>query len=106
MLDVKDRLIKQLRDVRVVQPVDHLLAATLTNHQPEMPQLAQLVGHRGGLHRDTLGELPDRARPSAEAARIHTRLGVASTCIVSATIRAVSVLRYARSTSWPWLTDT
>ena len=63
VLDVEDGLVEQLRDVRVMQPVDHLLAAALPDHQPHVPQLTQLMRDRRCLHRDRLGEFVHRARP-------------------------------------------
>jgi len=46
VLDVEDRLIEELGDVRVVEPVDDLLAPALPDHEPELAQRAQLVGDR------------------------------------------------------------
>jgi hypothetical protein len=63
MLDMEDRLVEQLGDVRIVQPVKHVLAASLANHETEMAQLTQLVRNRRGLHPDSISELTDRAGP-------------------------------------------
>jgi len=63
VLDVKDRLVKELGDVRVVQVVDDLLAATLTNDEPKMAQLPELVRDRRRFHADRVSELTNRARP-------------------------------------------
>jgi hypothetical protein len=44
MLDMEDGLIEQLRDMRMMQSVEDVLAASPANHEPEMAQLTQLVG--------------------------------------------------------------
>src|SRR5205814_1781441 len=46
---------------RVMQPVYDLLAATLADHEAEVPQLAQLVRDGRRLHADRGRELTDRA---------------------------------------------
>jgi hypothetical protein len=60
MLDVEDGLVEQLRDVRIMQTVKDVLAASPTNHEPEMAQLTQRVGNHGGLHPDSVRELTHR----------------------------------------------
>jgi hypothetical protein len=60
MLDMEDGLVEQLRDMRIMQSVKDVLAASPTNHEPEMAQLTQLVGNRGGLHPDSVRELTHR----------------------------------------------
>lgn len=56
-----DGLFEQLADVVVVQVIDDLAAVAATDHEPQMPQHAQLVRHRGGLHPDDRRKLVDRA---------------------------------------------
>ena len=67
VLHVKDRLVEQLRDVRIVQAVDDLLAAALADHEPELAQRPQLVRDGGRLHADRLGQRADRARALLQA---------------------------------------
>ena len=43
MLDVKDGLVEQLGDVRVVQSVDDVLAPALADDKADVAQLAQLM---------------------------------------------------------------
>ena len=63
MLDVKDGLVEQFSDVRIVQCVDHVASMALADYQPEVAQLAQLVRDRRRLHRHGSRDLTDRARP-------------------------------------------
>lgn len=67
MLDVKDRLIEQLGDVRVVQVVDDAFAASLADDKAKVAQLPELMGDGRGLHADGVGELADRAGPLFQA---------------------------------------
>lgn len=68
MLDVRDGFIEQLADVVVMQRVHDVATLTSAPHQPEMPQEAELVGDRRGVHADVLREFTDRARASAQPA--------------------------------------
>lgn len=63
MLDVEDRLIEQLGDVGIVEPVDDLFAPPLADHKAEMPKLSQLMRHGRRLHAHGVRELADRADP-------------------------------------------
>jgi len=63
MLDVKDGLVEQLSDVRIVQCIDHVASLAVSNYQPEITQLAQLVRDRRRLHTHGGRDLTDRARP-------------------------------------------
>lgn len=67
VLNVEDRLVEQLSDMRVVQAIDDLLATPLADHEPEVAKRAQLVRDRRGLHPHRLSELADRARALLEA---------------------------------------
>ena len=68
MLDVEDGLVEQLRDMSVMKRVEDLLAATLPDHQPEMPQAAQLVRDGRGLHAHRVGHHSYRAGARLEVA--------------------------------------
>lgn len=61
MLDMKHRLIKQLRDVIVVQGVDDMTALAFTDHQAQIAQLTQLMRDRRGLHPHRVSEIAHRA---------------------------------------------
>ena len=62
VLDVADRLIEQLGDMRVVQRVDDPPPLTLTDDQTDVPQQPQLMRHSGLLHPDRDHELGHRMR--------------------------------------------
>lgn len=64
---MEDGLVEQLGNVRVVEPVDDLLAASLADYESEVAQLSQLMRDRGGLHADGVGEFADRASAVFEA---------------------------------------
>jgi hypothetical protein len=66
MLDMPDRLVDQIRDVRVVQRVDDCPAASLTDHEAEMSQQPQLVRHGGAFHPDGRCEVVDIAGALAQ----------------------------------------
>lgn len=73
MLDVKDRLVKQLGDMRVMQVIDDLLTAALADDEAKMAQLPELMGDRRGLHANRVGKLAHRARPLPQAPEnLHT----------------------------------
>ncbi len=59
VLEVKYGLVEQLSDVRIVHRVDHATSIALTDNEPEVAQLAQLMRHSRRLH-------PDRRREFAE----------------------------------------
>jgi len=67
VLDVVQRLIEEVGNVRVVQCVDDTSAASLADDEPQMAEQAQLVRDRRGLHADRLGESVHRARSLAQA---------------------------------------
>jgi len=52
--------------VRVEHLVDDVTAITGAGHQPQIPQDAQLMGHRWLGHSDRVGEFPHRGRTRAE----------------------------------------
>jgi len=62
VLDVADRLIEQLGDVRVVKRVDHSPALTRPDHKADVPQHAQLMRDCRLLHPDRDHELGHRMR--------------------------------------------
>ena len=66
MLDMEDRLIEQVGDVRVVERVDDAPAAPLADNEPEVAQHAQLVRHRRAFHLNRQGEFVHGAGAFAE----------------------------------------
>jgi deazaflavin-dependent oxidoreductase (nitroreductase family) len=66
MLDMPDRLVDQIRNMRIVQRVDDRTAASLTDDQAEMPQQAQLMRHRRPFHPDRLRKLSHAAGTLAQ----------------------------------------
>jgi hypothetical protein len=68
MLDVVDRLLEQVGDVRVMQGVDDGAPASLADDESEVAEEAQLVRDRRAFHLDGCGKLVDRAGTVAEAA--------------------------------------
>lgn len=81
VLDVGERLLQEIGDVRVVQGVEDVAPAALANDEPEMAQHPQLVGDRGLLHLQRVGQLTDAAGavdqaredldPAARRERLH-----------------------------------
>ena len=67
MLHVRDHLAQQLGDVIVIELVHDLTAVTPAGHQAEVPEQPELMGDRGALHPDRLGEDVDRRRPGVQA---------------------------------------
>lgn len=67
MLNVEDRLVEQLGDVRVVQGVEDVLALPLADHESQLTQRAQLMRDGRGFHLHGLRELTHGARPLLEA---------------------------------------
>ena len=61
MLDVVQRLIEEVGDVRIVQRVDDTATAPFADDEPQVAEQAQLVGDRRSFHSDRLGELVYRA---------------------------------------------
>jgi hypothetical protein len=61
VLDVVDGLVQEHRHVVVIQTVDGALAGPGAGDQAEVAQQAQLVGDRGLLHADRLGQAGHRA---------------------------------------------
>lgn len=59
MLDVRDRLLQQVRDVIVVQVIDDVTTLAAPDHKPEMAQQTQLMRNRRRLHADRLRQLVD-----------------------------------------------
>jgi hypothetical protein len=57
VLDVEDRLVEQVSDVRIVERVDHAPAAPFADDEAEMSQHAQLVRNSRALHLNGFGEL-------------------------------------------------
>jgi hypothetical protein len=80
VLDMEDRLIEQVRDVRVMEGVDDAPPAPLADHETEVAKHAQLVRHRGALHPNGQGEFVHGAgslsepRENANPARRRKRL--------------------------------
>ena len=68
VLDVPDGLFEQLADMVVVQVVDDAATVATADHEPEVAQHPQLVGHRRGLHAHRIRELADRARAGVQTA--------------------------------------
>jgi hypothetical protein len=66
VLDVVDGLVQEHRHVVVIQAVDDALAGPGAGDQAEVAQQAQLVGDRGLLHPDRLGQAGHRARRLAQ----------------------------------------
>ena len=50
VLDMKDRLIEQIRDVRIMEGIDHAPPTPLADHESKVAKHAQLVRHRRALH--------------------------------------------------------
>ena len=77
---MEDRLIEQVRDVRVMEGVHDAPAAPLADYKTEVAKHAQLVRHRGALHPNGQGELVHGAsslsepRENANPARRRKRL--------------------------------
>jgi hypothetical protein len=66
MLDMRDRLIEQMRHVIVVQVVHDVTSIAPTDDEAEVTQDPQLVGYRRRFHPDGLGQLSDGLRATAE----------------------------------------
>lgn len=62
VLDVVDGLVEHGRDVIVAESVHNLPTVALGAHKIEVPQQTELMGHRGLLHPDVLGERHDGRR--------------------------------------------
>jgi hypothetical protein len=77
---MKDRLIEQIRDVRIMEGIDHAPPASLTDHESEVAKHTQLVRHRRALHPNREGEFVHGAcslsepRENANPARRRKRL--------------------------------
>jgi hypothetical protein len=99
VLSVRDGLCKQHSDVIVVEGIDDAPAPPLTDDEPKMTQHPKLLGNSGLLHLNVACQLTHRARPSSQAAQNSHPAGAANACIVSATVRAVSESRNAKSVS-------
>jgi len=65
VLDVVQRLIQEVGNVRVMERVDDAAAAPLADDEPQVTEQAQLVGDRRSLHTDRLGERIHRTRSLA-----------------------------------------
>jgi hypothetical protein len=61
-----DRLVDQIRNVRVMKRVHDRAAASLTDDQPEMSEQPQLVRHSGTFHPDGLRKVIHAARAFAQ----------------------------------------
>jgi hypothetical protein len=66
VLDVVDGLVQEHCHVVVIQAVDDALAGPGAGDQAEVAQQAQLVGDRGLLHADRLGQAGHAARRLAQ----------------------------------------
>jgi len=88
VLDVVQRLIEEVGDVRVVQRVDDLATSPLADNEPQVTEQTQLVRDRRRLHANRLGERvyragslaqttenPDAARRSKRLHRLGNLLG-------------------------------
>ena len=75
MLDVGDRLVEEVGDVRVVERVHDLAAVPLADHETELAEEAELVRDRGLLHPDRGCKLTDRARRVAQSPENHHAAG-------------------------------
>ena len=67
VLDVVQRLVQEVGNVRVMERVYDTAAAPLANDEPQVAEQAQLVGDCRSLHTDGLGERVHRARSLAQA---------------------------------------
>ncbi len=63
---MRDSLVEQVGDMRVVQRVDDLATVPLADHETELAEEAELVRHRRLLHPDRSSKLTDRARRAAQ----------------------------------------
>ena len=89
MLDVVDGLLEQDADVAVVEGVDDPAPLRVADDEAEVAEQAELVGDGGcSIATASARSLTDQGE-SRSRARMRTRLGVASACIVCATSRAV-----------------
>jgi hypothetical protein len=76
VFDVRQGLVQEVGDVGVVERVDDVAAAAITDDEPEMAQEAQLVRHGGLLHPQRAREFTDRVLPADEAAEdLHSAAG-------------------------------
>jgi hypothetical protein len=81
MLDMEDRLIKQVRNVRVVEGVDDAPPLPLADHEPEVAKHTQLVRDRRAFHLNRDGEFVhgacafaeprENANPARRCKRLH-----------------------------------
>jgi hypothetical protein len=67
VLDMRDRLVEQMRDVVVVEVVDDAAAVATANDESEVPQEPELVRDGRSLHSHALGDLVDARRPGPQA---------------------------------------
>lgn len=76
MLDVGDRLLKQVRDMVVVQVVADVTPLAAPHDEAEMAQQTQLMRDGRRFHADGLRELVDAQRAAVQAAEdAHTAGG-------------------------------
>lgn len=81
VLDVRDRLIEEMRDVVVIEVVDNAAALAAADHEPKMAKQPQLVGNRGGFHphchrelvhaRGARSEPTENPHPAGRRERLH-----------------------------------
>jgi hypothetical protein len=90
VLDPRDGLVEEMRDVVVVKVADNVAAPAAANHESKMAKQPQLVANRGGLHPHRHREFVHARGAHRSRLRIRTRLGVATACIASATTPAKS----------------
>ena len=67
MLDVRDRLLEQVRHVVVVQVVNDAPPVAPADDEPQMTKHTQLMGDRRRLHSDSVSELVDTQSARAQA---------------------------------------
>jgi hypothetical protein len=68
VLDVVQRLIQEVGNVRVMERVDNTAAASFADDKPKVTEQTQLMRDRRGLHSDRLGKIVHRAGPLSQPA--------------------------------------